>query len=769
VVAFLAFSYVSYDPPTTPRINVRWSADATQADRETRAAAYGLASPRLAEERTWSYAVLETSTDNIRQLVQDPTVEDTYGIDRTTFELVAPLTAPMNVLFRWLGISSLIGLVAGLAVTWMGPKLEARLAGGRVGVRVPRPATLRHWSQAVIDAGSGALAPLVVFVVLFDDVVAANVRELVYQPLLVRWFHAVALVVAGFGVWLVRRVGPRIPVRMWLAVPWAILLLDVVGATTQGSPIGLAIVVDVLMIAAVVTVAMVTPWPEYQTVAAVATVAFMIQTGMAHAALVRGLTPEMIAREVVPDRVPEPGAAPRADAPGNVYHILLDNYLAESYAALATPKTRATLPGFTFFSRFNSQFPRTVTSELALLHGRFPRAGMSLDDWPQTVLREGLWRDLASAGIDVWVYPYSNWLCPDYAAACVAGSDLEQRAQATLTQDATIDLWALRLMPGSMRRLLAGEDRNAVGYSVTDALRRGLGLDTSGQSPSAPLVSANPGQYFNLRQFDRVLADEALRPARGQYVYYHGLIPHPQYLLDEQCEPVQRLESTTERYFDFARCANLMVARLVDVLAQLGRLDDALIIVHADHGDVEFLASPESPLGPDAAFALDPAARRYQQPDPTYQDDAMLDRLYHADSATWRSIAVEVLSSALLLVKFPAVTTYSEDTRPVQLLDLAPTILEHAGASIAPYDGLPISRVPSTRDQVFYAHSRNFDASCRSIGSEPRAGISSKTCRSHRSVGGDALPGSLTRCSGRLERQWLTQHPGPAPPPLCSS
>jgi hypothetical protein len=211
----------------------------------------------------------------------------------------------------------------------------------------------------------------------------------------------------------------------------------VVGAATQGSPIGFAVVVDILIIAAVVTVAMVTPWSEFQKVATVATVAFMIQTGMAHAALVRGLTPEMIAREVVPDRVPEPRAAARANAPGNVYHILLGNYLAESYAALADPKTRAALPGFTFFSRFNSQFPRTATSELALLHGRVLRPGISLNDWPQAVLREGLWRDLASAGIGVWVYSYSNWLCPDYAAACVAGRDLEQRAQATLTQGKT--------------------------------------------------------------------------------------------------------------------------------------------------------------------------------------------------------------------------------------------------------------------------------------------------------------------------------------------
>jgi hypothetical protein len=204
----------AFDAPPTPRINVRWSADATQLGRETRAVAYGLAKPEFEEKRTWSYAILETSTDNVRRLVQDPAVEDTYGIDRTTFELVAPLTAPMNVLFRWLGVSSLIGVVVGLLVTWMGPTLGARLIGGRVGLRVPRPSTVRRWSQAVIDAGSGALAPLVVFVVLFDDVVAANVRELVYQPPLVRWVHAVALLVAGVGVWLVRRFGPRLPARL---------------------------------------------------------------------------------------------------------------------------------------------------------------------------------------------------------------------------------------------------------------------------------------------------------------------------------------------------------------------------------------------------------------------------------------------------------------------------------------------------------------------------------------------------------------------------
>lgn len=712
VLVFLVFSYATYDPPPTPRVNVRWSEDVTEADRAELEAAYRLSEPAHEEDRTWSYAALESSTDNIRRLVQDPAAEDTYGIDRTTFDLAAPLVAPLNVLFRWLGIASLIGVIVAVFVARVGPALWTRFFSDRIPSLAPHPL---HWHrawQAIIDVGSGALAPLVVFVVLFDDVVATNVRDLVYQPALVRWFHAVAILAAGVGVWVVRRFGPGRPARAWLAVPWAVLLLDVVGAVMQGTPLALAALADALLLAAVVAGAAVAPWPDLQKVAAVATVAFMLQTGMAHAALVRGLTPEMIARDLPDEQTPAPRPAPPADAPGNVYHILLDNYLAESYAALADPETRATLPGFTFYSRFNSQFPRTATSELALLHGRAPHPGISLDEWPKTVLREGLWRDLASAEFGVWIYPYSGWLCPDYAAACVSGGEMEHRARSTLTRDATIDLWALRLMPMSVRRLLRAslsteeDTRHTVGYSLTTALRTLIGLQSAHASP---LVSANPGQYFNLKQFDRVLADEALRPARGQYVYYHALIPHPLYLLDEQCEAVQSLELTSARYFDFARCANLMVARLVDVLDTLGRLDDALIIVHADHGDVDFLARSESPHGPDAAFALDPGARRYQEPDPTYQDVRMLDQLYTADSATWRSIAVEVLSSALLLVKYPDASGYSEDTRPVQLLDIAPTILTHAGASIASYDGTPIPAVPTTRDQVFYAHSRNFD------------------------------------------------------------
>lgn len=105
---------------------------------------------------------------------------------------------------------------------------------------------------------------------------------------------------------------------------------------------------------------------------------------------------------------------------------------------------------------------------------------------------------------------------------------------------------------------------------------------------------------------------------------------------------------------------------------------------------------------------LDPITRTYQQPDLSYRGSFEAE-IMSGDSAAWRSIAVEVLSSGLLLVKAPRSMTYEEDTRPVQLLDIAPTILAHFGRSIISYPGTLISRVESGRQSEFYAHSRDFD------------------------------------------------------------
>src|SRR5207237_473232 len=143
--------------------------------------------------------------------------------------------------------------------------------------------------------------------------------------------------------------------------------------------------------------------------------------------------------------------------------------------------------------------------------------------------------------------------------------------------------------------------------------------------------------------------------------------------------------------------------------ARLGRLDDALVIVHSDHGDMDFLLRPRV-KGEGTEFAVDAGARTYQPLDRTYDDnDAAVANLNDGDSRTWRSMAVEVFSSGLLLVKFPHAKTYAEDHRPVELLDVAPTVLAHFGAKTSrPLAGVRLDRAPEVRSSVFFVHNRTF-------------------------------------------------------------
>ncbi len=567
----------------------------------------------------------------------------------------------------------------------------------------------RSGRDALIDVAAAVFPPVILFLVPFNDILFTNVEDLLYNTTLVRAFFIAGVATWAGGFFVVRRFQGRVVARLWLALPWTVLLLDVLGAAVErrSERLDVAVFIDTVVLLTVVIAAFRIPWGSIRAVAAAAGFALLVHGLIAHASFVGELPLDLVVGGTIAGSVPP---TPGRDAPGNVYHILLDAYQSEAFSFSGADAARR-FPGFTFFSRFNTNFPSTSSSEPALIEGRFPRPGMSIEEWPARALRTGFWSDLAAADVGLWLYPYNGSLCHERAVQCVTSADLERDAGATVTRDTTIDLWALRLLPGSVRRALSVESSGAAdteNFSATSAARvlLGRGADESPQSG----IRSLPRQYFNLKQFDRLLTDEAMRPARGQYVYYHALIPHHDYILNERCEPVPEPRYGIDEYWAFVGCANLMIDRFAERLRELGRRDDALIIVHADHGDPNFIAAPVEWMKGDASRVLDPGARRYQAVDTTYAEDydAYL-RLWSGDSAAWRSFAVEQFSSGLLLVKRPDASVYSEDTRPVQLLDIAPTVLAHFGREASSYPGLSIPVVPPDREMVFYAHAREFD------------------------------------------------------------
>jgi len=83
----LSAPLLTVTPPADRRVNVRWAENVDEADRQARAAAYGLSSSALVEGTTWSYVPTDTGAATLGGLVADPTVEDTSGIDRQTMTL----------------------------------------------------------------------------------------------------------------------------------------------------------------------------------------------------------------------------------------------------------------------------------------------------------------------------------------------------------------------------------------------------------------------------------------------------------------------------------------------------------------------------------------------------------------------------------------------------------------------------------------------------------------------------------------------------------
>ena len=137
-VVCVALTYAAYDVPAA-RVNVRWVPQLTPAQRLAREAGYRLSQSKHEGGTTWSYTLLDTSSGNIRSLVQDSAAQDTHYINRQTFQLVDPPRAPLIVI---LALSS----VAAVAVTLCVAVLS--LCRGR----------LERWWRTIIGPEDGATA-----------------------------------------------------------------------------------------------------------------------------------------------------------------------------------------------------------------------------------------------------------------------------------------------------------------------------------------------------------------------------------------------------------------------------------------------------------------------------------------------------------------------------------------------------------------------------------------------------------------------------------
>ena len=140
---------------------------------------------------------------------------------------------------------------------------------------------------------------------------------------------------------------------------------------------------------------------------------------------------------------------------------------------------------------------------------------------------------------------------------------------------------------------------------------------------------------LSLMLLEQLLEDEPRRAARGQYVNAHFLIPHAPESLNAQCQYAPAMRRALVHLAEQTICTVMKIREIADTLRGLDRFRDAMVVIHSDHG----------------------VLRR---------------------------------GRPLMLVKYPGARAepFQIARHEVQLIDVAPTILDALGLDHADLDGM---------------------------------------------------------------------------------
>jgi Sulfatase len=353
---------------------------------------------------------------------------------------------------------------------------------------------------------------------------------------------------------------------------------------------------------------------------------------------------------VAKPRQQEDQASMRAQSPapsieGNVYHIVLD--MMDTDAFLSTIDRlgwRQEFEGFDLFRNNISNYSNTVPSSASYFTGTFYHTG-DFDGWARAWHERGLLSSLEEQGYVLWMYaPYPDWSnqTVDKFWDIIGIYEQEQHVEHTRFYE-FVKIWVASIAPSFLANeaLAAGDTIRRHAFSLFIDREAML----SGEDGLEPFASK-----LMLR---RITREEARRPANGQYLYAHAVLPHGPEVLDGSCEyigappPKRTAQQHKHAYLVHAECAVRLVVSFLQRLKKLGRYDPATIVLHADTGHWTAF-EPEQPSDEPAPKTLDRFNRR---------------------------LLSEVHS--LLMIKRPhaAEPLRILDT-PTQLVDLYPTLLE---------------------------------------------------------------------------------------------
>ncbi|MBW8000494.1 MAG: sulfatase-like hydrolase/transferase [Planctomycetes bacterium] len=335
----------------------------------------------------------------------------------------------------------------------------------------------------------------------------------------------------------------------------------------------------------------------------------------------------------------------------NIYHILFDGYQSDVFNLLADdPKFKKQLKGFTWYKEFRTTYQYTRDILPALFQGKRYDPNDSYKSWRFEGAEHSFVHQLKLDGYKINSY-YANYF-PEY-------SDVEVKTPTGLhIQDNNLikqffEIWLKEYFP---KIHLAVKNRTDPAHLLDKIF---------------PSIAYSGNESFaGTFLFEMFLRDEAKRDKYNNYTYVYMLLPHQPFLVDRNCNYCPR-ESISKSevfsvYTEQAKCANKLLLKFLKNLKAQNRFDESLIIVQSDHGwnfrknDAGEFVSVDGPNNG--------------------KEDADIAPKY-----------IEARSAALLLVKLPRSNgDYNVSELNVNILNIAPTILDVEGADLSMYPGMSL-------------------------------------------------------------------------------
>jgi hypothetical protein len=249
----------------------------------------------------------------------------------------------------------------------------------------------------------------------------------------------------------------------------------------------------------------------------------------------------------------------------NIYHMIFDGYHGPWLQAATKELGLAedTFGDFTHYRNTKSSYWYTQVSYPSFMSGSIYDPNMTVREWYD-------YADANSILVDVGDKGYFRTAYAQFERHGFSGSDLfisTDTSSVVGSIPLILDYWTLRVAPVALRPYVFSSGGGILSKLMPWFLLR-------------PAGDLKP--YDAHAQFQQVLADEAKRPDRGQYVMINLHLPHAPYQLDRNGNYVGE-SSHDEQMFLSTKLMHDLVARL----KELGRYDQSLIIFQSDHGSTK--------------------------------------------------------------------------------------------------------------------------------------------------------------------------------------